>query len=115
VSFNLDLETPLIKDILNSPSATVQDSDQSWLVDQDLKHVHEITKQSIMDTIGTVSDVYKKSKPVNLANPKKLPEDVFREGIGSSDFDAELARMKSITEMNVAKTLSLANSLKGKK
>jgi hypothetical protein len=68
-----------------------------------------------MDTIGTVSNVYRKPKHVNFSSPKKLTEVVLNEETGSLDFDVELARMKSITEMNISKTLSLANSLKGTK
>jgi hypothetical protein len=105
--YQLRLETPLIKDILNSPSASVQKSDESWIVDQDLKHVHQITKQSIMDTIGTLT-----KKPMNFSKKAQLSQDVSNGGMDTLDFDAELARMKTITDMNMARTLDIASSLK---
>lgn len=109
--YKLNIETPLIKDILSSVTAVEELPDETWLIDKDLKHMQQITKQTILDTIGTVSNVYKTCQTTKFGALNQVNEEISFEDLDSSALDAELARMKSITDMNVARSITIANAI----
>ena len=105
----------MIKDVLGESETDMnQDAHDSWLLDQELIRLHQITKKTLIDTIGTLKNVYKSSAELQVS-PEELNEEDLANLINSSALDVETAHMRSITDLSVAKTFDIADTFNERK